>query len=105
MVISPALQRGVAGPITKAGVPQGRRHNRSPKHVTFIIFDSIVPRKRDKFLLEIAFEVMLFLVLNVLLHDLNLRGADDIRQTTTMIRPSAPTPPAFWSIRPNARQP
>jgi hypothetical protein len=44
----------------------------SPEDVTLVVFDSTVAQESDKFLFKIAFAVMLFLVLNVPLHDLNL---------------------------------
>jgi len=44
--------------------------------MTLIVYDSTVAQKSDKFLLKIAFAVMLFLVLNIFFYNLNLRRTD-----------------------------
>ena len=46
-----------------------------PEYVTLVVLDSAMAQENDKLLFEIALSVMLLLVLDVLLHDRNLRHA------------------------------
>ena len=71
MFISPALERGVSCNYD-ATSPVGTRFPQSPENVTIVVFDPTAAQQDDKFLLKIAFAMMLFLALNVPFHDLNL---------------------------------